>query len=137
MTQTPGVLSGNAAEGSDARWGWLLGHFMPEPDDPRATGDVEVKWAVYDGGEARTAWGVNAKARTLAVLVRGRFLLRFPQRDVVLTHEGDYVLWEPGVPHLWRAESAAVVITVRWPSLPGDSRTLDDDTGAWNHPEAE
>ena len=56
--------------------------------------------------------------------MRGVFRLRFPQREVLLSQEGDYVLWEPGVPHLWQAETPAVVVTVRWPSLPGDSRNL-------------
>jgi hypothetical protein len=116
------VTSGNAAEESAERRGWLLGHFLPGPDDPRATRDVEVKWAVYEGGETRREWGVNDRAHTLALLVRGVFRLQFPERDVLLSHEGDYVLWEPGVPHLWHAETAAVVVTVRWPSLPGDSR---------------
>ena len=122
MRRTPGVTNGNAAEESADRRGWLLGHFLPGADDPRATREVEVKWAVYDGGETRSEWGFNDRAHTLALLVRGVFRLHFPERDVLLSREGDYVLWEPGVPHLWRAETAAVVVTVRWPSLPGDSR---------------
>ena len=121
MLRTPGVISGNAADDSADRRGWLAGHFLTGPDDPRATGDVEVKWAVYDGGEVRPNWGINDQAHTLAILVRGVFRLRFPEREVLLAKEGDYVLWEPGVPHLWQAETAAVVVTVRWPSLPGDS----------------
>lgn len=122
MRRTPGVTSGNAAEDSAGRRGWLLGHFLDGADNPLGTGDVEVKWAVYAGGETRPAWGVNERAHTLAILVRGVFLLRFPERDVLLTREGDYVLWEPGVPHRWQAEAPAIVVTVRWPSLPGDSR---------------
>jgi quercetin dioxygenase-like cupin family protein len=38
---------------------------------------------------------------------------------VVLTRPGDYVLWGPGVDHSWLAEQESVVVTVRWPSLPG------------------
>jgi mannose-6-phosphate isomerase-like protein (cupin superfamily) len=124
VQQTPGVTSGNAADDSAERRGWLLGHFLPEATGPRATSDVEVKWAVYQGGEQRAGWGVNDQAHTLAILVRGRFRLRFPEREVLLAREGDYVLWEPGVPHLWQAEGPAVVITVRWPSLPDDSYEL-------------
>lgn len=104
----------------------MLGHFIGGEDDPRATADVEVKWAVYDGGERRVDWGVNDRAHTLAILVRGSFRLRFPEREVLLAREGDYVLWEPGVPHLWQAEGPTVVVTVRWPSLPGDSRDVGD-----------
>ena len=53
MLKTPGVTSGNAAEDGADRRGWLVGHFLAGADDPRATADVEVKWAVYQGGEAR------------------------------------------------------------------------------------
>lgn len=124
MQRTPGVTSGNAAVDGAERYGWLLGDFFPNTDDPRATEDVEVKWAVYAGGESRDGWGVNDRAYTLALLVRGRFRLRFPEREVLLAHEGDYVLWEPGVRHFWQAEGPAVVVTVRWPSLPDDSRRV-------------
>ena len=127
-TSNAGVVTGNAAAGDPARYGWFVGHFLPAPagDDPRATSAVEVKWAVYDGGETRDGWGANRAATTLAVLVRGRFRLRFPGRDVLLTDEGDYALWEPGVPHHWTAETAAVVLSLRWPSLSDDSVRVPD-----------
>ena len=122
--RTPGVLSGNAAADDPVRYGWFVGHFMPHAEDPRATSAVEVKWAVYQGGEGRDGWGANREAATLAVLVRGRFRLRFPDREVVLEREGDYALWEPGVPHHWQADGPTIVLSVRWPSLPGDSVTV-------------
>jgi mannose-6-phosphate isomerase-like protein (cupin superfamily) len=122
VQRSAGVTSGNAADDGGTRRGWLLGHFLPDDAGPLATADVEVKWAVYQGGEQRAGWGVNDRAHTLAILVRGHFQLSFPEREVCLAQEGDYVLWEPGVPHRWRAEGPAVVITVRWPSLPDDSR---------------
>ncbi len=122
-TPNPRVVTGNAAAEDPARYGWFVGHFVPAPagGDPRATSAVEVKWAVYGGGEARDGWGANREATTLAVLVRGRFRLRFPGRDVLLAEEGDYALWAPGVPHHWTAESAAVVLSLRWPSVPNDA----------------
>ena len=123
--RSPGVLSGNAADDPDHH-GWFVGHFIPDRDDPRSTGDLEVKWSVYAGGETRAAWGANRDATTLAVLVRGRFRLRFPDREVLLEREGDYALWEPGVPHHWQADGPTIVLSVRWPSLPGDSVTVPD-----------
>jgi mannose-6-phosphate isomerase-like protein (cupin superfamily) len=124
VQRTPGVTSGNAAEAGAGRDGWMLGHFLAGDDAARATAAGEVKWAVYEGGEARVAWGVNDRAHTLAILVRGRFRLRFREHEVLLDKEGDYVLWEPGVPHRWQAEGPTIVVTVRWPSLPGDSRDM-------------
>ncbi len=120
MQRSGGVVSGNAADDQEHA-GWFVGHFMPPAAGPRASGAVEVKWAVYEGHEARDGWGANREATTLAVLVRGRFRLSFPDREVLLAREGDFALWEPGVPHFWRPEGPTIVLTVRWPSLPGDS----------------
>lgn len=129
IKQTPGVTTGNAADDAIARRGWLLGHFVPGMEHPLQSSDVEVQWAVFQGGEQRAEWGYNAQAHTLAILVRGRFHLWFPEGEVTLRQEGDYVLWEPGVSHFWRAEGPTVVVTVRWPSLPGDSRPMDEGDG--------
>lgn len=105
------------AEGA-ANAGWLLGHFMP-PGDPRHSEDVEVKWGVHPAGEERAQW-VRGEARTtFAVLVSGRFRLRFPDRDVLLAEPGDYVVWGRGVDHSWVAEQESVMLIVRWPSVPG------------------
>ncbi|HYO29020.1 MAG TPA: hypothetical protein VER37_00445, partial [Thermomicrobiales bacterium] len=71
----PGVVAGNAA-GHAGTQGWFAGHFMGE-GHPLRTDELEVKWSVYEGGEARAGWGANRAATTLAVLVRGRFRLEF------------------------------------------------------------
>jgi hypothetical protein len=119
------VIVGNAETTAQGN-GWFVGHFIADADDPRATGDVEVKLAVYAGGECRDGWGVNRVATTLAVLVRGRFRLRFPEREVVLERPGDFALWRPGVPHDWDADGPTIVVTVRWPSVPDDSVVVPD-----------
>ncbi len=115
------VVYGNAViEGAD-RWGWFMGHFITPDDDPRSTADLEVKWAVHKAGDSRTQWAVNTEAATLSILVNGGFRLQFEDREIVLSREGDYVLWSAGVPHCWVAESDCTILTVRWPSKPGDS----------------
>ncbi|MQY05257.1 cupin domain-containing protein [Actinomadura macrotermitis] len=106
-----------AADGAQDR-GWLLGHFKP-PGDPRHSEDVEIKWGVHPKGERRAQWAVGEKRTALLVLISGRFRMEFPDGDVVLAEQGDYVLWERGVDHSWEAEEASVVMTVRWPSIPG------------------
>ncbi|MET9017469.1 signal peptidase I, partial [Streptomyces olivaceoviridis] len=40
-------------------------------------------------------------------------------RSVLLEEQGDYVVWGRGVDHSWFAEEESVVLTVRWPSVPG------------------
>ena len=107
--------------------GWFIGHFVTPTDDPRSLSTLEVKWAVHKAGESRLQWAMNAEATTLSILINGRFRLQFPEQEVILSLEGDYVLWLPGVPHCWSAEFDSTVLTVRWPSIPGDSVSMPLD----------
>ncbi|MFZ3473035.1 signal peptidase I [Streptomyces sp. 4.24] len=120
-TRTPttsAVYTGKAGPDAAVDRGWLLGHFK-EPGDPRHSEDVEIKWGVHPKGDERARW-VRGESRTaLQVLISGRFRLEFPGRSVVLAEQGDYVVWGRGVDHSWYAEEDSVVLTVRWPSLPG------------------
>lgn len=109
---------GNAGREAPLDRGWLLGHFKPE-SDPLHSSDVEIKWGTHSRGERRAAWATAEKRTALLVLISGRFRLRFPSGDVVLSDQGDYVLWGPGTDHSWEAEADTVVVTVRWPSVPG------------------
>ncbi len=112
------VYTGNAGADAALDRGWLLGHFK-DPGDPRHSEDVEIKWGVHPAGDRRAAW-VGAEQRTaLLVLVSGRFRVEFPERSVLLERQGDYVVWGRGVGHSWLAEEESVVLTVRWPSVPG------------------
>ena len=120
----PKVVFGNASVEGANRWGWFLGHFITPTDDPRSTPLLEVKWGVHKAGDGRTQWATNVEATTLSILINGRFRLQFPEQEFVLSREGDYVLWCPGVPHYWSAEENSTVVTVRWPSKPEDSREI-------------
>jgi hypothetical protein len=111
------VYVGNAwADGPEHR-GWLLGHFLPA-DDPCHSDEVEVKWGVHPAGEERAEWVAQERRRSVHVLISGRFLIRLPDREVVLAEPGDYLV-NNGVGHSWRSEEASVVLTVRWPSVAG------------------
>lgn len=114
------IVSGNAQKEGTMRGGWFIGHFMPD-NDPRSTSDLEVKWAVHPAGDGRREWAMNAEATTLSILISGRFRLQFPEEEIVLSHQGDYVLWCPGTLHTWVAEEDSTILTVRWPSKSGDS----------------
>ena len=115
------VVFGNTQVEGASRRGWFLGHFITPTDDPRSTNALEVKWAVHKAGEGRTQWATNVEATTLSILIKGRFRLQFPEQEILLSHEGDYVLWCPGVPHSWCAEDDSTILTVRWPSKSEDS----------------
>ncbi|MBD1927680.1 signal peptidase I [Trichocoleus sp. FACHB-90] len=117
----PKVIFGNAQTEGKKRWGWILGHFVTPTDDPRSTTDLEVKWAVHQAGDSRDQWATNEEATTLSILIKGRFRLQFPEQEVLLSGEGDYVIWVPGVAHSWSAVEDSIILTVRWPSISGDS----------------
>ncbi len=112
------VYVGRAARDAALDRGWLLGHFK-EPGDPRHSEDVEIKWGVHPRGEERARWVRGEQRTTLLVLVSGRFRVQLPGREILLAEQGDYVVWGRGTDHSWRAEEDAVVLTVRWPSVPG------------------
>ncbi|MEW2632296.1 signal peptidase I [Streptomyces sp. NPDC048389] len=113
-----GVYVGNAGKDAALDHGWLLGHFKVA-GDPRHSEAVEIKWGVHPPGEERAGWVAGERRTALLVLISGRFRVRFPGRDVLLEKQGDYVVWGRGVGHSWVAEEESVVLTVRWPSVPG------------------
>lgn len=100
---------------------WLIGHFMPRKTiyfDER----VEVRLGQHPEGDGKMIPGVNQVARTLSILVRGEFTVRFPEfkQEVVLNKLGDFALFDAGIAHTSEALMDSVIITVRWPSLAGD-----------------
>jgi len=109
---------GNAADPAKNSRGWFVGHFMPGEDNPLRTTDVEMKWFTHFKGETRAEWSPPAPVRTLNILVRGRFVLLFPEQEVLLEKEGDYVFFGPDIAHSYRCEEESVIMTVRWPSTP-------------------
>lgn len=118
MGRSASPVHGNALEAARDTRGWLLGHFMPGDDNPLRTTDVEVKWFVHAEGEVRDEWAPPTGVSTLNILIRGHFVLRFPDEEVPLRDEGDFVLFGPDISHSFRSVEESVVLTVRWPSRP-------------------
>ncbi len=114
---TATIYVGNAGADGAAEHGWLLGHFRPD-GDARHSDDVEVKWGTHAPGDERAQWVTGERRSALVLLVSGRFRVDLPGRSVLLAKQGDYVVFH-GVSHSWRAEEASVVLSVRWPSVPG------------------
>ncbi|GAB1817568.1 cupin domain-containing protein [Herbidospora sp. RD11066] len=114
---TERVYVGNANADALLDRGWLLGHFRPS-GDARHSDEVEVKWGVHPKGETRAEWVTGESRTAMIVLISGRFRMELRDQDVVLEKQGDYLVWG-GVDHSWVAEEESVVLTVRWPSVPG------------------
>ncbi|WP_231640709.1 hypothetical protein [Nocardiopsis sp. NRRL B-16309] len=70
-------------------------------------------------GDERARRVTGEEHTALLVLVSSRFRVDLPDRSVTLAEQGDYVVWGNGVDHSWHAEEESVVLTVRWPSVPG------------------
>ena len=119
------IYFGNASTDSRDYRGWFVGQFIAS-DDLRCNQDVEVKWGVHPAGDERE-WGVNRAATSLGLLIVGRFRYTFPDREVVLREQGDYVIWAAGTPHRWLAEIDSSILTVRWPSVVDDGITVSDE----------
>ncbi|MEV4756133.1 signal peptidase I [Micromonospora sp. NPDC049559] len=115
---TQGIYLGKAGPDAASDRGWLLGHFKPVGDIRHST-DVEIKWGVHPAGDQRARWATGETRTALLVLISGRFRLDFRKCSPVLDAPGDYVVWGPGVDHSWYAEEESIVLTVRWPSVPG------------------
>ena len=114
---TERIYVGNAAADAPTDRGWLLGHFKPA-DDVRHSEDVEIKWGMHQPGDRRAQWVTGERRTALLMLISGRFRVELPDRDVLLLKQGDYVVFH-GIDHSWQAEEESVLLTVRWPSIPG------------------
>lgn len=110
------VYVGNAGKDAALDRGWLLGHFK-DAGDPRHSESVEIKWGVHPCADERSEWVRGEERTALLVLISGRFRVELPGRSVLLREQGDYVVWGRGV------EEESVVLTVRWPSVPGYAAT--------------
>jgi hypothetical protein len=116
---TEEIYVGNAGADAPTDRGWLLGHFKPA-GDIRHSDDVEIKWGVHPPGDRRAQWVTGERRTAMLMLISGRFRVELPGRDVLLAKQGDYVVFH-GIGHSWQAEEESVLLTVRWPSIPGYS----------------
>ncbi len=118
-----GIYVGNAA--TENLNGWFIGQFIPPELGPRHQTDVELKWGIHPAGETRAqSWVRYKKATTVSILIQGIFQIHLRAdgeiKEVLLQKQGDYVTMPPGVDHIWAAITDSVVMSVRFPSLPGD-----------------
>lgn len=119
------IIKGNLNEEGKSTRGWIFGHFK-DPETPFYSNDFEVRWINFKKGESKSKeqLGINEKARTLSILIRGKFFLTFPSlnKEVLLEKEGDYIFWDRQVPHNWTVKEDCLVLVIRWPSIPGDQK---------------
>lgn len=122
---TQAIYVGHAPADATVNRGWLLGHFKPS-DDVRHSEDVEIKWGIHPKGDQRPQWVEGEQRSALLLLISGQFRIELPRRTVLLARPGDYLVFH-GLSHSWYAQEASVVLTVRWPSVPGYAAPDDQE----------
>lgn len=120
------IMQGNLEELAAEHKDWVLGHFMPE-GSPFKTSAFELKWDKLSAGEKKSSLGTQKTAKTLGILVYGKFEFDFPKdrQKIILSKEGDYCFYDAGVTHSWRILEGCLLISIRWPSLPDDQVQSD------------
>ena len=117
------IRTGNLHKNSKEKRGWVIGHFMEEETGLK-TQNFEVKLAEHKKGESeeRLDASVRDKTKTLVFLIRGKYVFSFsdPNREVVLSKEGDYVFYGASAKYIRRAEEDSLVVVLRWPSIPSN-----------------
>ncbi len=110
------IEKGNAKEKGADRRGWFMGSFFPE-DSINYQEEVELKWGIHPEGEERDSKAEEGDAKTMSILIKGKYELNFGETKIILEKEGDYLFFTPNMPHHMRAHEDSVVLSVRWPSL--------------------
>ncbi|MBN1601963.1 MAG: metallophosphoesterase [Chitinispirillaceae bacterium] len=112
------IQRGNSTDLNLAK-GWFIGHFLEASQGLCRQDDVEIKYGIHQEGEERSDASKSDFATTIALLIKGKFRLEFPEEGRVeeLTESGDFVIYQRGILHKWRVLSNdTVVVTIRWPS---------------------
>lgn len=117
MADFPGIQAGNT--NTDAIHGWFVGGSVDANFGLRHTYDVEMKWSTHPAGQEHPRWVTNEVRTAVAILISGRYEVMFRDQTVALAQQGDFVMWGKGYDHKGRALEDSVILTVRWPSIPG------------------
>jgi len=98
--------------------GWVVGHFIKE-DEFFHNDNFEIKWVVHHKGDIKHGEVAKSSARTLVVLIYGKFVVRFPDlgKEIALTTQGDYLAYDAAeIYHSAEAFADTLLIVIRWPS---------------------
>jgi hypothetical protein len=99
------------------RKGWFIGHFIPDTSLLHSK-ECEVKWAHHPKGLKKTTGAdLVSSARTVAILLSGRWAVRMKAsgEEKILEATGDYLAYEGGE-HESEALEDSHVMVIRWPS---------------------
>ena len=117
------IHKGNAI--LDGGGGWFIGD-KQAPGSPRYRNKMFVKYGIHSAGEQSKPASPVKPLVTVSILIEGGpFVHWFEKADkskftngaekvvVTLKDIGDYLLYEPGIDHSWKAIGNSVVLTMQ------------------------
>ena len=124
------IIKGNLTEEKEKhpeRRGWFIGHFV-EDESVFKTDDFEIRWTFHPKGDKKPQIAANMKAKTVSVLIKGKFVLIYPdqKKEVILSKPGDFVYHDAKVYHGSEALEDSIMLTIRWPSILGDQKPMKE-----------
>ncbi len=121
--------------------GWFMGHFQGGKDKETRfvhSEDFEIKLEDVNKTKPdetnKEPIRANKTARSLTILLQGgSFELTTYRKGATpktykLENPGDYLFWEPNIGHTWRALGDSTMLTIRWPSVPGDQYDYEQNS---------
>jgi len=78
-----------------------------------------MKWSTHKKGDVKPAKIAKSSAKTISILIKGKFEVRFSDVDkvVVLSELGDYLAYDAGkISHIGESIEDSVLLTLRWSS---------------------
>ena len=112
------IQQGNFKAESQQHRQWIMGHFL-EPGSPFHNTNFEVKLAKHPQGEIIEQKNSKPNVKTLAILIYGKFSVKFiaDNKTLVLEKEADYLFYDQVVPHIGTALADSLLVVIRWPSI--------------------
>ena len=108
----------NALEDGKSRNGWFIGPYITDATSHlRFARNIEVKLRVHSKDDERTVPARTDTARTLSLLLKGKFQMTFPELDksILMEESGDYIIYAPTVMHTWKVlDDDSCILTIRW-----------------------
>tara|TARA_S200002703_G_C3768192_1_gene236500 strand:- start:114 stop:476 length:363 start_codon:yes stop_codon:yes gene_type:complete len=97
---------------------WVIGSFVDDPDF--SSEHFEFKFQKGTKGHIRPPKeSTEPDTKTLPILIYGGVRISFEggTRNVYLREEGDYILFEPNMPHEFEFLDDTLIITLRWKNI--------------------
>lgn len=126
-------FSANAIDIGRPRRGWVVGRFIEDPESLLRSENCEIKLFKHAKGDKREQWSYSRSSTSFTMLIAGKWSQEYLEGTVELTEPFDFTTWGPYVPHKWEALEESIMLTIRWPSIPGDNVNINHPSQVEEH----